>query len=256
MRNVPVLIVFLLISIRVLPLEIAMIFTRLLVRIYGTLTPTGRSQLSRAKRKLGQGKFQTKDYLRRTAFNLVLMARMGTDLSRRLTERVLIKGEESVCKLKDRGSAAVVATFHYGPWELLAETFTKKGYPVAALVGRQRMRIFEGYLAALRRRVGLSTITDLNTASRALQRGVFLAILLDKTRRAKNPAWGLPYSDYNVSVIPERLAKRANSQLIPVMCRFRNRRLEVTVGSSDQELGGFFAPFFHETPFEWLVWGE
>lgn len=250
------LIVFLLISLRVLPFEIAMIFTRLLVRIYGTLTPTGRSQLSRARRKLGQGRFQTKDYLRRTAFNLVLMARMGTGFSRELTERVVIEGEENVRTLKDRGDSAVVATFHYGPWELLAEVFTKKGYHIAALVGRQRMPIFEGYLAALRRRVGLLTVNDLSTASRALGNGMFLATLLDKTRRAKGGACGLSYYDYTVSVIPERLAKRTRTALLPVICRFRNRRLEITIGSSDQNLREFFAPFFAETPFEWLVWGE
>lgn len=250
------LIVFLLIALRVLPLEIAVILARLLVGIYATLTPVGRSQLDKAERELGQGRFKAEDYLKCTALNLALMARMGTGFSRRLTEQGLIKGEENVCSIKDRGDAAVVATFHYGPWELLAETFTRKGYPVAALVGGQRMRIFEGYLAALRRRVGLLTITDLNTASRALKRGVFLAILLDKTRRAKNPAWGLPYSDYNVSVIPQRLAKKTGSRLIPVMCLFRNRRLEITIGSSGQNLAEFFAPFFYETPFEWLVWGK
>jgi lauroyl/myristoyl acyltransferase len=251
-----VLIVFLLIALRVLPLEVAVILARLLVRIYATFTPIGRSQLDRARKELGHGRFKAKDYLECTAFNLALMARMGTGLSRRLTGQGVVKGEENVERLKDRGDAAVVATFHYGPWELLAETFTRKGYPLAALVGGQRMRIFEAYLAALRRRVGLSTVTDLNAASGALKRGVFLATLLDKTRRAKNQAWGLPYSDYNVSVIPQRLAKRTGSTLIPVMCLFRNRRLEITVGSSDQEPCEFFAPFFQEAPFEWLVWGE
>jgi lauroyl/myristoyl acyltransferase len=251
-----VLIVFLLIALRVLPFEAAVILARLFVRIYATFTPIGRLQLNRAERELGQGRFKAKDYLKHTAFNLALMARMGTGLSRRLAEQGVVKGEENVERIKNRGAAAVVATFHYGPWELLIETFTRKGYPVAALVGRQRMRMFESYLAALRRRVGLSTVTDLNTASRALKRGAFLAILLDKTSRAKKPAWGLPYSDYNVSMIPQRLAKRTTSHLIPVMCRFRNHRLEVTVGSSDEEPREFFAPFFHETPFEWLVWGK
>jgi lauroyl/myristoyl acyltransferase len=251
-----VLIVFLLLSLRVLPLEAAVILARFFLRIYATFTPTGRSQLDKARRELGQGRFKAKDYLGHTAFNLTLMSRMGTGVSRRITERARIKGEENVERIKDRGNAAVVATFHYGPWELLAEAFTRKGYPVAALVGRQRMRIFEGYLAALRRRVGLSTVTDLNAASSALKRGVFLATLLDKTRRAKKPAWGLPYSDYNVSVLPEHLAKRTGSALIPVMCCFKERRLEVTVGSSDEEPGEFFAPFFRETPFEWLLWGE
>ncbi|MEA3311280.1 MAG: hypothetical protein U9Q76_03565 [candidate division WOR-3 bacterium] len=250
------LVVFFLILLRSAPFEIAMILARLLVRTYAAFVPAGRFQLYKAAQRLGEGRFRAKDYLDRAAFNLVVMARMGTGFSRRLTERVSIEGEERIRRLRDAGNPAVVATFHYGPWELLAETFARKGYPVAALVGRQSMRIFEGYLAALRRRVGLATITDLNTASRVLQNGMFLAVLLDKTRRARKVAWELPYSDYNVSVIAQLLAKRTNSSLIPVMCRFRNRRLEITIGSSGQSLGEFFRPFFQEAPFEWLVWGE
>lgn len=250
------LIVFFLILLRSAPFEIAMILARLLVGTYAAFVPVGRFQLHKAAQRLGSRRFRAKDYLDRAAFNLVVMARMGTGFSRRLTERVLIEGEERVRRLRDGGNPAVVATFHYGPWELLAETFTKKGYPVAALVGRQGMHLFEGYLAALRRRAGLRTITDLNTASCALRSGVFLAVLLDKTRRAKTRAWGLPYSDYNVSVIPQLLAKKTGASLIPVMCRFRNRRLEITIGSSKESLREFFAPFFQETPFEWFVWGE
>jgi len=251
-----VLIVFFLILLRSAPFEIAMILARLLVRTYAAFVPVGRFQLHKAAQRLGSRRFRAKDYLDRAAFNLVVMARMGTGFSRRLTERVLIEGEERVRRLRDAGNPAVIATFHYGPWELLSETFARKGYPVAALVGRQSMRIFEGYLAALRRRVGLATISDLNSASRVLQNGMFLAVLLDKTRRAKTRAWGLPYSDYNVSVIPQRLAKKTGSSLIPVMCRFRNRRLEVTIGSPTKDLREFFRPFFQEAPFEWLVWGE
>lgn len=250
------LIVFFLILLRSAPFEIAMILARLLVRTYAAFVPVGRFQLHKAAQRLGSRRFRAKDYSDRAAFNLVVMARMGTGFSRRLTERVLIEGEESIRRLKESKKSAVVATFHYGPWELLAETFARKGYPVAALVGRQSMRIFEGYLAALRRRAGLRTITDLNTASRALRSGVFIAVLLDKTRRAKTRAWGLPYSDYNVSVIPQLLAKKTGSSLIPVMCRFRNRRLEVTIGSPKESLREFFMPFFQEAPFEWLVWGE
>ncbi len=250
------LVVFFLILLRVTPFELAVMLARLLVRMYTVISPIARSQLRKAKETLGQGRFPAKAYINHAAFNLTLAARMGTGFSRELTERVVIEGEENVRTLKDRGDSAVVATFHYGPWELLAEVFTKKGYRVAALVGRQRMRIFEGYLAALRRRVGLLTVNDLSTASRALGNGMFLATLLDKTRRAKGGACGLSYYDYTVSVIPERLAKRTRTVLLPVICRFRNRRLEITIGSSDQNLREFFAPFFAETPFEWLVWGE
>jgi len=251
-----VLVVFFLILLRALPFEIAVFSTKFLLRVYATLIPVGRSQLLKAADKLGEGKFSKNDYINRTAFNMSVMARMGTMLSRTLTRQVLIEGEENIRRLRDRGACAVVTTFHYGPWELLAEAFTQRGYSVAALAGRQRMSIFDRYLTALRRRGGLIIINDFKAASRALDNGVFLATFLDKTRRARKNTWNMPYSDYNVSVIPERIAQRTNTDLLPVMCRFRNKRLEIKIGKTTDSLAGFFHPFFTETPCEWLVWGD
>jgi len=245
---------FALIVMRSLPFELAAACAEFIVWAYLALSARARRELRRAQAELGR--FPAARYARRAAFNLALMARMGSSFSRALAERAVIEGEEVVRRLHRQGASAVVAMFHFGPWELLVEPFAARGYRVGALVGRQRMRLFDRSLAALRRRAGLVFFHTIGEAANALRRGFFIAALLDKTRRAKGGTCGVPYSGYTVSMIPQRLAERSRTPLVPVVCFMRGARLCVRVGEPNQALGRFFAPFFAEAPFEWLVWGE
>lgn len=248
--------VTLLILLRVMPFELSLGVIRAVVRLYAALSRRARLELERAEAHLARGRFRKEAYLDHAALNLALMARMGTRFSRNLAREAVIEGEEYVKILRDKESVGVVATFHYGPWELLAETFTFKGYRVGALVGRQRSNLFGSYLAALRRRAGLLSVHDLGKATGVLNRGFFLATLLDKTRRAKGLRLGLPYPDYAASGLGERIARRMHAPLLPVACRFMDNRLHIKVGAADSDLHEFFAPFFDEEPFHWLVWGD
>ncbi len=248
--------VILLVLLRVMPFELSIGVMRIVVRLYAVLSRRARLELERAGTHLGRGRFRKEAYLDHAALNLALMARMGTRFSRNLAEKAVIEGEEHVKILKDEENAGVVVTFHYGPWELLAEAFSSRGYRVGALVGRQRSDIFGSYLAALRRRTGLVTAHDLGQAKGILNRGVFLATFFDKTRRAKGLSFGLPYSDYEASVLGERISRKTRMPLLPVACRFTEKKLHIKVGTADADLHKFFAPLFDEEPFHWLVWGD
>ena len=253
------LIVFLLLALRVLPFEVSFFISRVIFSLFIFFSPRARRQLLQAEDALGKKKFPSKTYINRTAFNIALMARMGSTFTRRLLSNVSIEGEEYVKILKNNQSAAVVATFHYGPWELLAEIFSVKGYKVAALVSRQSKRILDGFLAALRRRVGLKIVHSLKQATELARKGFFLATLFDKTVRAKWNQMNFPLPDYETSRLPIKLAAWVRKPIIPVMCRFINRRLQVKIGSPKEDkeaLKEFYTPFFMQTPFEWVVWGE
>lgn len=244
--------VSILMLLRVLPFELSVAAARLLLRVYLTLFGRARRELRRAVEELGTGSYTSGDYIRQTAINAALMAKMGTSFARRLERSARIEGEENLRGLK----GGVVATFHFGPWELMAEAFSMRGYRVGALVGSQKMPVFEGYLAAMRRRAGLKDVTTLKEAKKALENGLFLAALYDKTRRAKGEALGVPYHDYSSSVIPSRLAHRSRTPLIPVMCEFSRNRFEVKIGKPDGDPASFFRPFFEKKPCHWLVWGK
>jgi len=253
------LIIFLLLTVRILPFELSYFLTKVVFSTFLRLSPRARNQLLEAEDVLGKKQFPSSTFIRRAAFNIAVMARMGSPFTRNLYRRMMIEGEEYIKILKDSQNSAIIATFHYGPWELLAEAFSAKGYKIAALVTKQSKRLLDRFLLALRKRVGLKIVHTWNQATELTKRGFFLATLFDKTVRAKWNKMNFPLPNYQTSRLPMRLAARIHKPIIPVMCRFKNRKFEVNIVSPKQdkdELQEFYSPFFSQTPFEWLIWGD
>ncbi|MBD3286101.1 hypothetical protein GF359_06275 [candidate division WOR-3 bacterium] len=252
-------IIFLLLTLRVLPFELSCFIARLVFSLFLKLSPRARSQLFEAEDVLGKKRYPSSIYIKRAAFNIAVMARMGSTFTRNLYRKMMIEGEEYIKLLKDSHNSAIIATFHYGPWELLAEAFSAKGYKIAALVTKQSRRLLDRFLLALRKRVGLKIVHTWKQASELTKKGFFLATLFDKTVRAKWNKMNFPLPNYQTSRLPIRLAERIRKPLIPVMCRFKDRKFQVNIGPPKQdktELQEFYSPFFTQTPFEWLIWGD
>lgn len=246
--------IFLLLALRILPFEIAHALSRRLVRLLDLVI--GHPRLTAERLNDAKTCVRDAESLKKAAFNLAVMARMGTPFTRTLGSTARIEGEENIDRLRNRGDAGVIALFHYGPWELLAEIFTLRGYRIGAVVSGQKHGLLGRYLGALRRRAGLREISDLRKASTALREGIFVAALFDKTRRAKGKSVDLPYPGYRISVIPSLMAERTHMPLIPVICGFEQRKLWVKIGSKNADISKFFAPFFRDNPSEWVSWGD
>ncbi|MBN2379464.1 hypothetical protein JXM67_06640 [candidate division WOR-3 bacterium] len=253
------LIILLLLTIRVAPFEVSVFICRIGLYIYLLFSARSRRQLLKAENVLGKSCFRKALYINKLAFNVALMARMGTAFTRRMVKSALLEGEEHLESSNREHSSAVIASFHYGPWELISEVFTEHGYKIAALVTKRPGHLLDRYFVAMRRRSGLMIVHSLKQAAILARKGFFMGSLFDRTLRAKGDAMNFPYPDYQTSRLPLILAARIRKPIVPIICRFKERRLEVTIGTpglNEDELKDFFTPFFIQTPFEWLVWGD
>lgn len=249
----------LLIILRILPFTVTYFICRIGFSFFLLFSKSPRQQLQKAKLELGENRFPSSLYVKRLSFNVAVMIKLGSALTRRLASNAVLRGEEYLKSIREGRSTAVVGTFHYGPWELIAEVLTLRKYPVAALVTRRGGRLLDRFFVATRRKAGLQTVHDFKQALELTRQGFLLASLFDRTIRGKSDRMNLPYSDYRTSKLPLILAARIRCPILPMMIRFRSRKLELTIGKPTrdiEELRGFFTPFFEQTPYNWLVWGD
>ncbi len=245
-----------LLFLRTMPIELSIILTRMLIHLYLFSSKKAREQLFLVREKLTDLTYTNKAFVNQLAVNLCLMMRMGTALSKKLGKTAKIEGIGNLERVKQSQTSAVVVTYHFGPWELLPEVFTIRGYKVAVLAGVQKMKIFGKSLGALRKRCGMQIVRSFDEAAAILNTGSFLAGFLDKTRRSKELLLDVPFKGYKSSKIPLLVAKRNKKAVLPVVCRFINHKLVVSIGKANENLSGFFTPFFKQNPNQWLLWGS
>ncbi|MBD3286415.1 hypothetical protein GF359_07640, partial [candidate division WOR-3 bacterium] len=214
------LIILLLLIIRTIPFEASLLICRAGFYIYLLFSERSRRQLLKAEIVLGGKRFRRKQFIKKLAFNVAVMARIGTAFTRRLSETAILEGAEHLEDLIKGNNTAVIATFHYGPWELIAEVFTAKGYKIGALVTKRPGLLVDSYFSSLRRRAGLQITHSLKQATSLTRKGFFMASLFDRTLRAKSNDMNFPYPDYQTSRLPLILAARIRQPLVPVICRF------------------------------------
>jgi KDO2-lipid IV(A) lauroyltransferase len=107
--------------------------------------------------------------------------------AKRLAESVQVEGWEAVDRAMAEGKGALVATAHFGSWELLGEVLSKRGVPINAVV-----RPLKGGLNAvlMERRVeaGMKLIPPRGAVPqsvKALHRGELVAMLVDQVLPSK-----------------------------------------------------------------------
>ena len=96
----------------------------------------------------------------------------------------------------------ILATGHYGNWEIAAAAVAARGIPIAAIVRRQGNRLVDARLDGLRRRLGVETIYQSEAPSRVprvLRRGGVVGIVGDQDARRSGlfvPFFGRPASTH------------------------------------------------------------
>lgn len=127
-------------------------------------------------------------------------------LSRLTREEVIARTEiprfEEVEAVLKEGRGALLVTGHYGNWEVAAAAVAARGYPIDAVVKRQRNLLVDARVQAARARLGVGTI-DMGEAPRSiprsLARGHAVGIVADQDARAAGvwvPFFGVPTSSF------------------------------------------------------------
>ncbi len=111
-------------------------------------------------------------------------------------------GWEELLEARAEGKGVILATGHFGNWEIAAAAVAARGVPIAAIVKRMGNRLVDARLEALRRRLGVETI-EMHQASRqvprVLREGGIVGIVADQDARRSGvfvPFFGRPASTH------------------------------------------------------------
>jgi KDO2-lipid IV(A) lauroyltransferase len=127
-------------------------------------------------RRLGGGCYRN---LGMTLAELARMPRLGEVGFQRL---VSVEGIEHLDRALAQGKGAVLATGHFGNWELMGAAIAQRGYPMNFLVGHQSNRLVDDMLNSMRSSFGIGVVrhgAHVREVLRLLRRNQFVAMLCD-----------------------------------------------------------------------------
>jgi Kdo2-lipid IVA lauroyltransferase/acyltransferase len=142
----------------------------------------------------------------------------------RVGEMVDIPGAswEALREALAEGRGVILATGHYGNWEMAAAAIAARGVPIEAIVKRQSNPLVDARIAATRRALGVETI-EMGQARRevprALLSGATVGIVADQDARRSGvwvPFFGLPASTHRG---PALFSLRLGSPLFAAVAR-------------------------------------
>jgi KDO2-lipid IV(A) lauroyltransferase len=119
-----------------------------------------------------------------------------------IVERTTTRGWEELQEALSEGNGAILATGHFGNWEIAAATVASRGVRMAAIVKRMGNRLVDARLEELRRRLGVESIEMHEAprlAPRVLRAGGVLGIVGDQDARRSGvfvPFFGRPASTH------------------------------------------------------------
>lgn len=128
--------------------------------------------------------------------------RLGKLDRQAIIDRTVPVGWDELEEALAEGKGVMLVTGHYGNWEIAAATVASRGTPIAAIVRRQGNRLVDARLDALRRRLGVETITQREAPSRVprlLRRNGVIGIVGDQDARRAGvfvPFFGRPASTH------------------------------------------------------------
>jgi Kdo2-lipid IVA lauroyltransferase/acyltransferase len=100
--------------------------------------------------------------------------------------RTVPVGWDAFEEARAEGRGVILATGHYGNWEIAAATIASRGVPITAIVRRQGNRLVDARLDLLRRRLGVETVSQREAPSRVpriLRAGGVVGIVGDQDAR-------------------------------------------------------------------------
>ncbi|MEO0080059.1 MAG: hypothetical protein ABIK44_05230 [candidate division WOR-3 bacterium] len=236
--------------VRVLPGELGIALAQLSVLTYLLLRPDYRKETLQ-NYWLVRGEKDSRFWLRNcltVGRNLALMARMGSARGDEIVDNAEVYIDNITLQTLERELHSIMVSFHFGLWEFLPRVFTRAGYRVRVVTGRQKDKLLERLIRRIRKdrqspKVGPVRITGfmLDNTCRGVQEWVELAGLKLRFPRA-----------------PFRLAARNNSKAIPLFAWLERGRLHVEVGRPGTEVDAarMLLRLVRNHPEEWLFWAK
>jgi KDO2-lipid IV(A) lauroyltransferase len=129
-----------------------------------------------AVKSLGTGCYENLGMSLAELARLPRLGRMG------LERLVSVKGTEHLDRALTNGRGAVLATGHFGNWELMGAAIAQRGYPMNFLVGHQSNKLVDGMLNSMRSSFGIGLVphgAHVREVLRLLKRNQFVAMLCD-----------------------------------------------------------------------------
>jgi lauroyl/myristoyl acyltransferase len=190
--------------------------------------------------------------------NLALMARIGTAKAQAIIDRVSISGENLGQHSLVRELHMAVASFHFGLWEYLPQVFSRLGFRIRLVTGRQKDSRLGAMLAKVRGSSGVGLVRRLREALRGTSRPTITGFMLDNTSQG-SVVW--VESDGLRMRVPDlgfRLARRHGLAVVPMFSTLERGRLRIQVGPAGDEESAVEALLVHvrEHPEEWVWWGK
>jgi len=115
-------------------------------------------------------------------FSLAELLRLRRMAAAGFDRWVSFEGLEHLDRALSRGKGAVLATGHFGSWELMGAALAQKGYPMNFLVGHQSNRLIDRELNELRAALGIGLVrhgAHVRQVFRLLEGNKFVAMLCD-----------------------------------------------------------------------------
>jgi KDO2-lipid IV(A) lauroyltransferase len=162
-----------------------------------------------------------KQHLQGLARGIVEILRFERPLADDVLSHVSFVGWENVEAARGEGRGVIIATAHFGNWELLGAALAARGLPLHVLVQQPSQEAFGRLFQEFRAKVGVSSWPNTGAASlrpvlRALARGEALGMLADQHGEALEAI--VEFFGHRVSAPagPFFFAKRTGAAILPV----------------------------------------
>ena len=196
--------------------------------------------------------------------NLGLMLQIGKN--KKILDKIEICRENILCDIMEVNKAAVVVSFHYGPWELLAQVFQKRGYQSYILVEAQRDQDLNVALERLRNRNGVKTVEKIsevkkiisNQSNQRSARRELFGFLLDNTSKTRGLCINQPWPGFSILRTPFVLAKYKKLPILSMFCYNKNGNVIIDIDKVENplHLGERLRSYIKQHPEEWIFWGK
>lgn len=139
------------------------------------------------------------EHLGREATAMLRLAKLDPQA---VIDRTVTKGWDEMEAALAEGKGCILATGHYGNWEIAAATVASRGIPISAIVRRQGNLLVDQRLDQTRRRLGVETISQRDApraVPRALRKNGVVGIVADQDARKAGvfvPFFGVPASTH------------------------------------------------------------
>jgi KDO2-lipid IV(A) lauroyltransferase len=130
------------------------------------------------------------------------MLRLATLDKQAVVDRTVTRGWDEMEGALAEGKGCILATGHYGNWEIAAAAVAARGVPISAIVRRQGNLLVDQRLDETRRRLGVETVAQREApraVPRALRRNGVVGIVGDQDARRAGvfvPFFGVPASTH------------------------------------------------------------